>query len=91
MIFVADIGGSHMRVAMSDANGSLEEPLICDTPADFDTGVAIFAKMTRDTARGRPITGGVVGIAGLLSANRRVLLKAPHLRKWEGEYSRGVQ
>ncbi|MBI4065787.1 ROK family protein [Candidatus Kaiserbacteria bacterium] len=85
MIVVADIGGSHMRVAISDAHGSLEKPLIYGTPADFDTAVATFAKMARDAARGRPITGGAVGIAGLLSADRRTLLRAPHLLKWENK------
>lgn len=83
MILIADIGGSHMRVAVSDAPGSLEEPSIRDTPAKFETAVEVFADTARDIARGRPITGGVVGIAGLLSANRQVLLKSPHLRKWE--------
>jgi predicted NBD/HSP70 family sugar kinase len=85
MIVVADIGGSNMRVAVSDARGILEEPFVCDTPADFDTAVAIFAKTARNMARGRPITGAAVGVAGILSRNRRALLKAPHLRGWENK------
>ena len=74
-----------MRVAVSDAPGSLEETLICDTPSDFDVAVSTFATTVRDAARGRPITGGAVGVAGLLSTDRQILLKSPHLRKWEGK------
>ncbi len=85
MIITADIGGSHMRVAVSDSPGSLEEPSICDTPAEFETAVTVFADKMREIAKGRPITGGAVGIAGLLSKNREVLLKSPHLRGWEGK------
>src|SRR3989344_3561916 len=85
MILTADIGGSHMRIAMSDAPGKLEKPFICDTPAKFETAVATFAKSARESANGRPITSGVVGIAGLLSVDRKALLKAPHLRDWENK------
>ncbi len=85
MIIVADIGGSHMRIAASDAPDSFEEPVIFDTPAEFDAAVAAFASAARDLARGRPITGGVVGLAGLLSRDRQTLLRSPHLRGWEGK------
>lgn len=85
MILISDIGGSHMRIAISEAPGLLEDPFICDTPADFDSAVVVFANTAREIAKGRPITGGAVGIAGLLSTNRQVLLKSPHLRGWEGK------
>lgn len=84
MIIIADIGGSHMRIAASDAPDSFEEPTIFDTPADFDTAVAAFANTAHDLAHGRPITGGVVGLAGLLSPNRQTLLRSPHLGGWVG-------
>ena len=85
MILTADIGGSHMRIAMSDAPGKLEKPFICDTPARFEMAVVTFANLAREAAHGCPITGGVVGIAGLLSADRKALLRAPHLRDWENK------
>lgn len=85
MIIVADIGGTHLRIAASDATGTIEESVILDTPADFEAAVAIFANTARDVARGRTIESGTVGVAGLLSMDRRILLRAPHLRKWEGK------
>lgn len=85
MIIIADIGGTHMRIAGSDTHDSFEEPIIFDTPAEFDAAVELFANTARDIAHGRTITGGVVGVAGLVSANRQTLLKAPHLRNWEGK------
>lgn len=85
MIIIADIGGSKMRIAASDASDSFNEVITIDTPTDFDAGVAAFAGATRNIAHGRPISGGVIGIAGLLSANREKLLRSPHLRGWEGK------
>lgn len=84
MNIVVDIGGTHLRIAASDAPDTIGEPVILDTPADFDAAVAVFANTARDLARGRPITGGAVGIAGLLSPNRQTLLRAPHLQGWVG-------
>ncbi len=85
MNILADIGGTHMRIAASDAHDSFEEPIIFDTPAEFDAAVELFASAAHDIAKGRIITGGVIGVAGLVSANRQTLLKAPHLRDWEGK------
>lgn len=85
MMLVADIGGSRMRIAMSAAPGSLEEPFVCDTPANFDDAVSAFAKAAVSIVKGRTITGGAVGIAGTLSNDRQILLRAPHLRGWENK------
>ncbi len=85
MNIVADIGGTHMRIAASDAPGTIEEPVILDTPADFDVAVAVFENTARDLARGRRVTGGAVGVAGLLSPDRQILLRAPHLQGWVGK------
>lgn len=85
MIVVADIGGSHMRIAVSDTPDSFEEPIVLDTPVEFDEAVVAFTNVVQEAAHGRPITGGAVGIAGLLSPDRQTLLRAPHLRRWEGK------
>ncbi len=84
MIIVADIGGSRMRIAVSDAPDSFEEPVIVETPASFDEAVATFADTVRDLAQGRPVTGGAVGVPGLLSPDRQTLLRAPNLPDWAG-------
>ena len=84
MIIVADIGGSRMRIAVSDAPDSFEEPVIVATPASFDEAVATFAETVRDLAQGRPVTGGTVGVPGLLSPDRQTLLRAPNLPDWAG-------
>lgn len=85
MKIIADIGGTHMRIAAVAAPDVFEEPTILDTPAEFDTAITIFADTVRKIAKGRPIVSGVVGIAGLLSTDHQTLLKAPHLRGWEGK------
>lgn len=72
-----------MRIAASDAPDSFEEVIMLDTPADFDAGVAAFTDAALRVAHGRPIAGGMIGIAGLISSDRQVLLRSPHLRGWE--------
>lgn len=95
MIIIADIGGSHMRIAASDTLNSFEEPLVCDTPVEFTAAISTFANVTRDIAHNRPVTGCIIGITGLLSTDRTTLLRSPHLRGWEGknltdEFSRAI-
>lgn len=85
MIIIADIGGSKMRVAASDAPDSFEEVIVIETPADFDAGIAAFTSAALHVARGRPITKGMIGVAGLFSTDRQKLLRSPHLRAWEGK------
>jgi len=85
MIIVADIGGTHMRIAASDAPDSFEEVVTVDTPAEFVDGVTAFASVVQQVAQDRPITRAVVGVAGLLSRDRSTLLRSPHLRGWEGK------
>ena len=85
MIIIADIGGTRMRIAASDELGSFEEPVAFDTPSGFDDALGLFTDSVREIAHGRPIAGGIVGIAGLVSADRQTLLKAPHLQAWIGK------
>lgn len=85
MIIVGDIGGSHMRIAASTEPDSFEEPVVCDTPKEFDAAVAACKEAVEQAARGRPITSGMLGVAGLLSPDRTVVLRAPHLKGWEGK------
>lgn len=84
MIIIGDIGGTHMRIAVSDTPGSFEEPILHDTPQDFVSACALFAQATKDAARGRSITRGIIGIAGLISDDHTTLVRSPHLRDWEG-------
>ena len=85
MILLADIGGSRMRIAASDTPDSFEEPIMLDTPASPDDAVVAFVSAAREVAHGRPITGGTIGIAGLLSPDRKTLLRSRNLAEWEGK------
>ncbi len=84
MIIVADIGGTHLRIAASDTPDTFEEPVVVDTPVAFDEGVAAFAAAVRTAAKDRPVTGAVAGIAGVFSRDRHMLLISPHLPEWCG-------
>jgi predicted NBD/HSP70 family sugar kinase len=85
MIIIGDIGGTHMRIAVSDTPDSFEEPVIYDTPPDFTSASATFAQAIADVAHGRKVDRAVIGIAGLVSKEHQALLRSPHLRGWEGK------
>lgn len=84
MIIVADIGGTHMRIAAADTSDMFEEPVVVDTPAAFEEGVEAFAAAVSRVAKGRAITKIVVGVAGVLAHDRLMLLISPHLPEWCG-------
>jgi predicted NBD/HSP70 family sugar kinase len=88
MYIVADIGGTKMRVAGSSDLSSFNEPVILDTPQEYDKGIALFAETARKIAGGESIEKCAVGIAGTLSPDKRALVRSTHLQQW-GNHSFG--
>ena len=83
MFVVADIGGTKMRLAGSKDLQSFSEPVILDTPQDFETGVKVFLDTIEKICYGEKPEKICVGLPGILNADRMSLFKAPHLRSWE--------
>jgi glucokinase len=80
-----DIGGTKTRVALSRDGESFAEPRIFDTPKDFDTAIEAIKRVAIELTEGQPIDRAAGDVAGVLSRDRSVLLKAPHLPGWNGK------
>ncbi|MEK7567757.1 MAG: ROK family protein [Patescibacteria group bacterium] len=83
MFIVADIGGTKMRIAGSKDLASFTEPVIIDTPQDFETGLKLFVDAIEKICYGEEPEKVCVGLPGVLNAERTALFRAPNLRGWE--------
>lgn len=85
MYFLADIGGTKMRLAVSRGLETFEEPIVLDTPSDYDAGLALIVETARSLASGEALVGGAVGITGVLSPDRTTLSNRRSLAGWNGK------
>lgn len=74
-----------MRVAVSKTDDSMEDPKILLTPKDFDEGIALIKTTADALSGGQKIQAAVVGIAGVLDAEKSKLLTSPNLPGWVGK------
>jgi glucokinase len=74
-----------MRIAESNDLESFSEPVILDTPQNFEEGIEIFADAVEKISYGERPEKIVVGLPGILTENRHGLYLAPHLKGWEGQ------
>lgn len=84
MYFLADIGGTKSRIALSANLESFTKPLIFLTPRNFRDFISIVQKYIRDNANDSVLKLAAIGIHGTLEPSKGFLLKAPHLNGWEG-------
>jgi glucokinase len=84
MYILIDIGGTNTRVARTDDLESFGEPIIFDTPQNFDEWFSIVIAHITSLAHGDHITTIVAGMAGTFSDNQSVIHTSPHLPAWKG-------
>ena len=72
-----------MRIAAVKTADKFEEPVILDTPADFREGLNLFIENAKKICGGEKIEKIVLGLPGILTAERDKLFRAPHLKEWE--------
>jgi len=87
MILIADIGGTHTRIAVSKKGESFSPPLIFPTPKTAEEGfvrIREFA-VAQGEKEGEEYSCAVIGIAGVFSPDRQTLVSSPHLSGWVGE------
>src|ERR1700683_5667981 len=85
MYIVADIGGTKTRIARSDDLEKLAEPIIVETPKQYDEGIAQIIETSKTIAAGDAITAMALDITGLISEDGKIPLTAPHLPDWRGK------
>lgn len=86
MYIAFDIGGTKMRIAASkDRKRLMGEPVVENTPDDFDRGIQFFCDIVRELARGENIEAVAGGIAGSLNREKTELVNAPNMQNWVGK------
>jgi predicted NBD/HSP70 family sugar kinase len=77
MYILADIGGTKMRIAVSEDLTGFGEPVILDTPKNYAEGLSVLVANAKSLAKDAPIKGFVAGVKAVISADKRVPLTAP--------------
>lgn len=78
-----------MRVVAADREKFLGEPVVVETPKDFNEGFDTLRRIVDNLAQGltaenRAVTAIVGGIAGPLNAEQTMLVNSPNLSGWVG-------
>lgn len=76
-----DIGGTKMRLALSEDGKAFSTPHIIPTPKDFAQAMGEIKMFTQ----GKRITAAAGGIAGVMDKKKGSLFRSPNLRSWEGK------
>lgn len=86
MYLVFDIGGTNMRLAISEDGKTISEPVVSKTnPDSFEESMASFTAAAQKLAAGKKITGIAGGIPGPMNEDKSVILTAPNMPDWEGK------
>lgn len=78
---VFDIGGTKMRLALSQDGMSLGEPKIIKTSKDFKESMALFKQAFFELSQGRPIKAAAGGVRSL-DRNKKKLVANPIFPMW---------
>ena len=85
-VLVCDLGGTWLRVALVDGEGSVGDKEVIPTP--LDDPAALVRTMRSVAARAKkPIAGAVIGVPGLVDYSRGEVLVIPNIPEWEGTLS----
>jgi predicted NBD/HSP70 family sugar kinase len=84
MHLIFDIGGTHIRGAISDGR-TLVQKKIVDTPQSFLEGMSLISSLKKELEENNQIDTTLCGIAGVLQSNKQSLFVSPNLPDWVGK------
>jgi predicted NBD/HSP70 family sugar kinase len=84
MHLIFDIGGTHIRGAISDGRTLLRKKIV-DTPQSFEEGLPVIASLKEELEEDDQIDTTLCGIAGVLQQDKQSLFVSPNLRDWVGK------
>ena len=85
MFLLFDIGGTKIRVAVANAKGIIGEPVIMQTPANFDKGMELLTQTARFLCAEEKITAVVGGVAGSFDRGHTALVSGSNIASWIGK------
>jgi glucokinase len=84
MYIVVDIGGTKTRVAVARDFDGFEPARIFETSQDYIEGLSRIVATARELAGDGGVRGVSLGAPGVLSRDKRKLVRAPNLPRWDG-------
>jgi glucokinase len=81
-VLAADLGGTQLRVAVLEADGTLVAHEVIPTPTEAPSTLGLLLRATLE--RYPDVSGAVVGVPGPVAYDTGEVLRLPHLPHWEG-------
>ena len=85
-ILACDLGGTRLRAALVDPDGTVRSKKVIPTPPDDPGALARVMRQVLDGAKGST-PGAVVGVPGPVDYSRGEALNLPNLPHWKGHLS----
>lgn len=85
MYLVFDIGGTKLRLSVSEDCEKFAEPYMVETPKSFEEGMRAFKDGFEKLVGGKKITKAAGGIRGVLDKDKEQLINDVHLKDWLGK------
>lgn len=85
MYLMFDIGGTNMRLAVSEDGKTLAATKVIPTPKDFTEGINIIKQVAEELANGQKIEAVAGGVTGALDKGKSTQLTSPHVGGWIGK------
>jgi glucokinase len=82
MHILLDIGGSNTRLAISHYGRVFCEPVIYETPQNFDEAIKKIKETFYAMTNEKKASKIICGLPGSLDKKKSKLVNAPHLKKW---------
>ncbi|MBV9159828.1 MAG: ROK family protein [Candidatus Kaiserbacteria bacterium] len=82
MYILADIGGTNMRIARSRDLASFDEPIIQDTPQEYEAGIAKLIEASRSLAGAERVDAVSIGMPGSIAPDKRSSRNRSTLMDW---------
>ncbi|MDP2641396.1 MAG: ROK family protein [Candidatus Yanofskybacteria bacterium] len=85
MYLLFDIGGTKTRVALSKDGKDIEEPVIANTPKDFEQGMELFSQILQKLVGNVQVQGAAGSMTGPLNKEKSGTVRSPNLPQWAGK------
>lgn len=84
MNLLFDIGGTSIRLAVSEDSKDISDQTIVDTPDSYEEGVRLLVEKAKEIGSGQEFSSAAGGVAAVFDGPHSTILRGPHLRNWEG-------
>lgn len=82
MYLLFDVGGTRIRVGISDDHNTITDYKMVDTPQTYEEGIALIEKLAMEMRPQGGFTAIAGGLPGPMNPQRDTLTAAPHLMDW---------